>query len=369
MKLCLIAPLPPFRGGIAKYCHSLALELEKRHELLLLSYRRQYPKILYGRKNQIDQDVDKKTILAQFNRLSYDMDSANPLSWRRTAREIGDFKPEMVIIPWWVAYWTPLYLYLLLSLKRRGIKVLFLCINVYEHEGSRLKNLLTRFVLGKVHRIIVHSRQERQEIMSFNTTATVRTELLPLFEYDVLPMEKVDSRLHLLFFGFVRSYKGLDTLLRALALLKDCDILLKVAGEFWCDKNEYLDLIRELDLSAIVELVDGYVSPGEMGRQFAWADLVILPYKKSITSGVLATAYGFGKPVLATDVGGFCELLLDGCTGKLVPPDNPRALADGVRWFLENRDLDFAGNISAFTREKMSWSSLVNTIEEFVRET
>ncbi len=365
MRICLIAPLPPFRGGIAKYCHSLALELEQRHELLLLSYQRQYPEILYGRSSQVDPDVRKETILGHFARLSYDIDSANPLSWRQAAQAIGAFQPEMVIIPWWVAYWTPLYLYLLFVLKRRGIRVLFLCINVYEHEGSRLKDLLTRFILRRVDDIIVHSRQELDLIRTFNRTASVKIQLLPLFLYDAPPQEKTGTGLRLLFFGFVRSYKGLDTLLQALAILKKYDILLRVAGEFWHDKGGYLKLIRELDLSDRVELVDGYLPEMEMGRQFSWADLVVLPYKKSITSGVLATAYGFRKPVLVTDVGGFSEAVEDGRTGRIVPPDDPRALAEGILWFLENRETDFAGNISSFTAEKMSWSSLVDTIEGF----
>ena len=365
MRICLIAPLPPFRGGIAKYCHSLALELEQRHELLLLSYQRQYPKILYGRRSQIDPDACRDSILGQFARLSYDIDSANPFSWRRAVLEIGAFQPEVVIIPWWVAYWTPMYLYLLFALKQRGLKVLFLCINVFEHEGSRLKDLLTRFILRRVHAIIVHSERERDQIRLFNKTATIRKQLLPLFVYDTPPLEKDETGLHLLFFGFVRSYKGLDTLLQALAILKEYNISLRVAGEFWHDKEEYLKLIRELDISGRVELVDRYLPEEEMGREFSRADLVVLPYKKSITSGVLATAYGFRKPVLVTDVGGFGEAVEDGVTGRIVPPDNPRALADGILWFLENRGKDFACNISTFTAEKMSWRSLVDTIEQF----
>ena len=365
MRLCLIAPLPPFRGGIAKYCHSLAQELEQRHELLLLSYQRQYPEILYGRGSQIDPEVDRNSLLKQFARLSYDIDSANPLSWLRTAEAVKAFQPELVIIPWWVAYWTPMYLYLLHTLKRKRIKVLFLCINVFEHEGSRLKEVLTRFILRRVDAIMVHSEQERDQIRVFNKTAAIRKQLLPLFVYDTSPKGDVHSGLQLLFFGFVRSYKGLDTLLQALALLKEYDISLRVAGEFWHVKEEYLKLISDLNLSGRVELMDGYLPEGEMGRQFTWADVVVLPYKKSITSGVLATAYGFRKPVLVTDVGGFGEAVEDGVTGRIVPPDNPRALAEGILWFLENRGRDFAGNISTFTAEKMSWSSLVDTIEEF----
>lgn len=365
MRICLIAPVPPFRGGIAKYCYSLAKELEKRHELLLLSYKRQYPELLFGKKSQIDPDVDRALIINEFNRLSFDIDSANPVSWFETSQKIASFSPDIVILPWWVAYWTPMYLYLIHSLKRKGIKAVFLCINVFEHENNSFKKFLTKLVLKRIDSIIVHSEQERSEILEFNSRATVKKHLLPLFEYDAKPTVRRDKNLNLLFFGFVRPYKGLDTLLKAIAILRNRDISLKIAGEFWNDKDDYVRLIRDLDIAGKVEIVDGYLSDQDMSLCFSWTDLVILPYRKTITSGVIATAYGFKKPVLATNVGGFYEVIKDGCTGKIVPPDDPKSLADGILWFLTNKQIDFAENIAEFTSENMSWSSLVDMIEEF----
>ena len=365
MRVCLIAPVPPFRGGIAKYCYSLARELEKRHELLLLSYSRQYPELLFGKKSQIDPDLDRARISAEFGSLSFSLDSANPLSWRKTSRQIANFNPDLVILPWWVAYWAPLYLYLLRSLGKRGIRVVFLCINVFEHEHSHLKDFLTRLVLKRVAAVIVHSEQEKNQILQLNAGATVRKHLLPLFEYQAEPAVGRVQGMNLLFFGFVRPYKGLDTLLQALAILKNPGITLRVAGEFWHDKEEYLGLISRLGLSAQVEVVDRYIPEQEMSRYFSEADVVVLPYKKSITSGIIATAYGYRKPVLATRVGGFHEVVQDGCTGKLVAPDAPEALADGIRWFLEHRGFDFAGHISRFALSSMSWGSLVRVIEGF----
>jgi len=367
MKVCLIAPVPPFRGGIAKYCYSLAKELEKRNDLLLLSYQRQYPELLFGRKSQVDPGVDRAAILGEFQRLSFDLDSANPLSWRKTARQIASFAPDIVMLPWWVAYWAPLYLYLLRFLEKRNIRIVFLCINVFEHEDNFFKKYLTKLVLKKAESMIVHSEQEKQEILRFNPAASVQKHLLPLFEYEPGAPQQKGSTLHLLFFGFVRQYKGLDLLLRALALLKDRDLTLKVVGEFWNDKDDYLKLIADLGITDKVRIVDGYVPDPEMSRYFSWADLVVLPYRKSITSGVIATAYGFRRPVLATNVGGFHEVIQDGYTGKIVEPGDPEALAQGIRWFLDHRGDDFAANISAFAAQKMSWESLVETIAGSVR--
>jgi glycosyltransferase involved in cell wall biosynthesis len=365
MRICLIAPLPPFRGGIAKYCYSLALELGKRHDLLLLSYARQYPEFLYGKKSQVDPDVDRDSIKSEFSNLSYDIDSINPLSWFRAVERITAFKPDVVILPWWVVYWAPMYLCFLQSLGKRGIRVIFLCINVFEHEDNPVKKALTKVILGRVDAMIVHSEQEKKEILEFNPTATVRKHLLPLFSYEAGSDQRDDGNLHLLFFGFVRPYKGLDILLEAIGNLRGRDISLKIVGEFWSDKGVYLTRIKDLGIADKVEIVDRYVTEEEMTVYFAWADLVALPYRKSRTSGIIATAYGFGKPVLATDVGGFHEVVRDGLTGRIVTPDNPQAFADGIEWFLANREVNFAANIAEFTSRNMSWSSLVEIIEEF----
>lgn len=365
MRICLIGPVPPFRGGIAKYCYSLAKELESRHSLLLLSYKRQYPAILYGNKSQVDEDINRAGIAAEFTHLSFDIDSSSIVSWFKTAREITVFKPDLVVLPWWVSYWAPLYLYLFHTLKARGIKVVFLCINVFEHENSALKNFLTRLTLRNVPAIIVHSEQEIAEIRAFNRKAVVKKHLLPLFEYTAEKTPNRETEFNLLFFGFVRPYKGLDTLLAAISRLKNRSFSLTIAGEFWNDKDTYLKLIEDLGIADKIVIIDQYIPDSEISRYFCRADLVVLPYKETKTSGIIATAYGFGKPVLATDVGGFQEIILDSATGKIVPPDDPQAFAEGIVWFLDHRDIDFAKNISRFAEQSMSWGSLADLIETF----
>jgi glycosyltransferase involved in cell wall biosynthesis len=365
MKICLIAPVPPFRGGIAKYCYSLAQELEKRHDLMLLSYKRQYPELLYGKKSQIDPNISREDIAAEFKQLSYDIDSASIFSWVVTSKKIASFDPDLVILPWWVTYWAPMYAYLLSSLKKKGIKVVFICINVFEHEDHALKKSVTKFILRRADSIIVHSEQEKCTLLEINPKAAVEKHLMPLFEYDSSAPLRQDKSFRLLFFGFVRPYKGLDVLIKAIGILRDYDISLEIVGEFWNDKNEYITLIKDLGISSKVTILDTYVPSNEMSQYFSRADLVVLPYRKSITSGVIATAYGFKKPVLATNVGGFYEVIQDGCTGKIVTSDDPQSFADGIIWFLENKQINFAENISTFSTQHMSWKSLVDVVEGF----
>lgn len=370
MKVCLIGPIPPFRGGVSKYCYSLARELEARHELLLLSYRRQYPALLYGNKPQLDAAYDRKAMAEEFRHVSYDIDSLQLSSWMSTARRIDSFFPDLVILPWWVTYWTPMYVWMMRHMKRRGIKCLLLCINVYEHEDSLIKKILTQFVLKHADTMLVHSKQELAEAQALNDRAAIVEHPLPVFRYGGSTSPRsTGSSLHLLFFGFVRPYKGLDMLLRAMVLVTGLDVKLKAVGEFWRGKKEYLGLIRELGISDKVEVVDCYVSDEEMARYFAWADVVVLPYREARTSGVIATAYGYGIPVLATDVGGFGEVVVDGHTGRLIPAHDTQAIADGIRWFYGNRQVDFKENIRSFVEQQMSWRSLVDTIEQMVAHT
>ena len=258
-----------------------------------------------------------------------------------------------------------MYLSLLFLLKKRGIPVLFLCINVFEHEDNFLKKLLTKLVLRRADAVIVHSALEKKEVLEINPNACAKIHPLPLFQYDGFTAEKRDNNLHLLFFGFVRQYKGLDVLLNAIGILRDPRISLKIAGEFWDCRHEYEKLIENLGISGSVEIIDRYIPDSEISEYFCWADVVALPYRKTKTSGIIATAYGYKKPVLATNVGGFDEVVRDGYTGKLVPPDDARSFAEGIAWFLSNNNIDFAANISEFSSRNMSWNSLVDMIETF----
>ena len=150
---------------------------------MLLSYKRQYPAFLYGNKSQVDPDISKANIANEFKHLSFDIDSANVVSWMKTAKEIAAFDPDIVILPWWVAYWAPMYIYLMYFLKKKNINTLFICINVFEHENSAFKKFLTGLVIKRADSVIVHSEQEKREVLELNPKSAVRKHLLPLFEY------------------------------------------------------------------------------------------------------------------------------------------------------------------------------------------
>ena len=370
MKICLIGPTYPFRGGISHYTTLLYKHLLSRHSVTFISFIRQYPKVLFPGKTDIDpskKHFREKGVLPI-------LDSMNPFTWLRSALKIINMRPDLVIIPWWVSFWAPQF-WTISSLTRifSDSKILFLCHNVVEHESKWIDKILTRFVLKKGDLFIVHSSEDKQNLLSMFPAANVRKSFHPT--YDVFNSEdsfpetvrgKYGIKGHvILFFGFIREYKGLKYLIKALPeVLSNVKVTLLVVGEFWKDKDEYLHLIKELKLEGHVILVDEYVPNEEVGFYFRASDLVVQPYVSATGSGIIQIAFGFNKPIIATKVGSLPEVVVDGKTGYLVPPKSPHELADAIIKFFQ------LGNIKEFSvnvrqeNYKFSWDRMVDVIEE-----
>lgn len=369
MKICLIGPTHPFRGGISHYTTLLYRHLRKRHQALFISFVRQYPKWLFPGKTDIDpshnqiQEPGVKRIL----------DSMNPLTWFATIRSITKFKPDLVIIPWWVSFWAPQFWTISFFIKVfTQSKILFLCHNVVEHESKWIDKILTRLVLNNGDQFIVHSNEDQANLKAIIPDATVKKTYHPT--YDVFNMadsdpDKVRKKYHikgyiLLFFGFVREYKGLKYLLNAMPqILKTQDVTLLIVGEFWKDKEQYLSLISDLGIEKNVIVVDEYVPNEDVRDYFSTADLVIQPYTSATGSGVVQTAFGFHKPVIATKVGCLPEVIDHGKTGFLVDPENSGQIVEQTEFYFNITDKDrFQKNIIQ-GNEKFSWQYLVEVVE------
>ncbi|MFC2171643.1 glycosyltransferase [Acidobacteriota bacterium] len=375
MKIALLGPSYPFRGGIAHYTTLLFRALKKRHEVEFLSFKRQYPAFLSPFKS--DRDISLKPIQEKGCRPV--LDSMNPLSWIRTASTIVRFEPDLAIIPWWVSFWAPHFLTITLHVKLRSdAKILFLCHNVIEHESGILKRTFSRSVLKRGNFFVVQSETDHKNLVALIPGVRIKKNYLPSLDpLDFEPVEKEEARKALgvdghvlLFFGFIRRYKGLLNLLRAMpAITAELDnVALLIAGEFWEDKETYLEIIKDLNLQEKIKIVDRYVANEEVGSFFSAADLVVLPYISATGSAVVQLSYAFSKPVVASSAGALAEVVTDGETGYLVEPGNPEAIARAViRFFKEKRSSVFAANI-ANGLDKFSWERLVETIESFFEE-
>jgi len=371
MRIVLIGPTYPFRGGISHYTTLLFRHLKKRHNTLFISFSRQYPKLFFPGKT--DKDPSEKRI-CDTDAMPL-IDSMNPFTWLRTVALIVRYRPQLVILPWWVSFWAPQFwtISALVQFLSQA-KILYLCHNLVEHESGWIDKILTKVVLSTGDFFIVHSEEERRDLLAIFPNASVQKSPHPnyeVFNFKVFDSERIREKYELhgnviLFFGFVREYKGLRYLIEALPrVLSEIDVTLLVVGEFWWDKNEYVHLIKEKDVESAVVIVDKYVTNEDVGDYFSAADLVVQPYVSATGSGVIQTAFAFNKPVIATKVGSLPEMVEDGKAGFLVPPRDPGGLANAIlRFFQEDKSKEFSRRIREETA-RFSWERMVRTIESF----
>ena len=366
MKIAVVGPSYPLRGGIAHYTSLLCNALSSRHEVKLISFNRLYPSFLFPGKTQ--QDTSSSPIKADAEPI---IDSMNPLTWMSAARRIGEFSPDMVIAQWWHPMFAPQYATILRG-RPKSSKLVFLCHNVIPHESAGPMQHLARLALKQGDFFVVHSEEDQQNLLRLLPDADVSRSHHPTYDvFNTGSWNRDDCRRELgldgnviLFFGLVRKYKGLIHLIRAMPrVLSRIDVTLLVVGEFYDRKEPYLEEIKALGLGDRVRIVDQYVPNEEVGRYFNACDVVALPYTSATQSGIIQIAFGFGKPVIATSVGGLPDVVADGKTGMLTPPENPDALADAlVTYFDRGLANEFSDNIAATVNE-FSWSRMVELIE------
>jgi glycosyltransferase involved in cell wall biosynthesis len=370
MKIALIGPTYPFRGGISHYTTLLYRHLKGRHRVAFFSFTRQYPKLLFPGKT----DIDPSLRAIEEPGVERILDSMNPVTWLSVAWKIIKSGPNILVIPWWVSFWAPQFWVISFLVKIfSNTKVFFLCHNVVEHESNSVDKILTRVVLRNGDGFIVHSEEDKNNLLAMFPRAKVQKTFHPT--YEVFDMGNIDAnhvrkRLGIdgnivLFFGFIRPYKGLKYLILALPeVLSLLEVTLLVVGEFWKDKEEYLHLIERLGIENNVAIIDQYVPNEEVQDYFSAADLVVQPYISATGSGIIQTAFAFNKPVVATEVGSLPEIIEDGKTGYLVPPEETKELARAiVTFFVERKSEEFAKNIEK-AKYKFSWDRMVDCIEE-----
>ncbi len=369
VRLALVGPVYPHRGGIPRYTEHLYRELAKRHEVRLFAYSRLYPRWLYPGRSDRDPSVAREEVPAE--RI---LDQLWPRSWVLTAQAIRAFKPEAVVLQWWTSFGAPATAAISRLVRTGpGPRVLIICHNLYAHERRPLDAVAARIALSAADGLLLQSRQDLQTAERLLPGRPLWQVNHPVWcDLDHLPVPAAQAKASLglegpvlLFFGLVREHKGLDLLLRALPLVRQkMRASLLVVGEFWDDRSKYERLAAELGLGLRLRIVDRYVSDEEMALYFCAADVVVLPYRHATQSGVVATAYAFGRPVVATAVGGLVDVVRDGASGVLVEPGSPEALAAGVvRCLRAGAPAAYAEGVAEMQRY-LSWQRLAATIED-----
>lgn len=359
MKIAIVGPMHPYRGGIAHFTEMTVEGLDARgHEMHPVSFARQYPEFLFPGKTQFEPDDEAPAIVRGAPRL---LDPLNPLSWLRTAWRLREQRPEAVIFQYWMPFFAPAYGTVARILRWAGIPSLAVVHNALPHERHPGDAWLSRFFLAACEGHVVMSDAVANNLQSLRRpAAAVRRIEHPVYKRFGDPVPRAEARAVLdlpddapviLFFGFVREYKGLHVLLKALpeVLERLSDLHLVVAGEPYDDPERYRRLIRGHGLDDHVHWHDAYVPSGEVPNYFCAADLVVQPYVSATQSGVAQIATHFERPMVVTDVGGLAETIPHEEAGFVVPPEDPPALAEAIRRFFRE---DWTGRLVEGVRER-----------------
>lgn len=377
MKIAILGPAYPLRGGIVQYLALLYRKLESRgHTVNIVSFRKQFPRFLFPGKTQVEHSQEADKIPAEALFIPW-----NPLSWFRTYGAIKRRGCEVVVMKWWMPFFGPGYFAVTALLKlSKAAKPVYILDNVIPHEKWPLGKFFTLLAFKYCRGFIAQSRKVEDEFKQLYPQGKGRWFRLvhhPTYEYQqVAAPSKDESRVKLgisesrvlLFFGFIRKYKGLMTLLEAFpALVKEFggDLRLIVAGEFYDDRSEYDEFISASGVEDKITIVDSFIPNEDVGYYFGAADAVALPYSSASQSGIAQIAFGYGTPVISTEVGGLPEVVTHKETGLLCPPDDQEALKETILEFYRLGDsIPWAENIER-DKARFSWDNLLDAIEEF----
>ena len=371
MKIVIIGTAYPYRGGLAAYNERLARELSTEgNSVTIYTFKLQYPGFLFpGRSQFLDGPPPEGLIIERI------INSVNPANWIMAGLKIRRARPDIVIFKYWLPFMAPCFGTIArIARRKRHSRLICIFDNVIPHEKRTGDSLLTRYFTAAIDGAIAMSQSVLDDLALFRKDIPVRLNPHPLFDNFGPPSERSEaiSRLgldpshsYLLFFGFIRAYKGLDLLIEAFAdkRFRNRNLKLIVAGEFYEDDKPYRDLVKKNGLEEDIIFFDRFINDDEVKYFFSIADLVIQPYRDATQSGVTQIAYHFEKPMLVTDVGGLREIVPDGKCGYVVEPEKT-AIADAVSDFLDNNRKEA---LTAGVREekgKYSWGMMTLAITE-----
>jgi len=372
MKIIIVGPSFPYRGGIADTNEALCRAINRRgHQAEIVTFRLQYPSFLFPGKTQYSDDPPPEDI--KIHRL---VNSINPLNWIFAAGKINKMEPNLVIFRYWIPFIAPT-LGSIARMLKKSIKTIAITDNVIPHEKRPGDKILSNYFTKSCNGFITLSSSVRDELKSLiskpityfphpiNDNLGEKVEKEKSKEY--LGLEKDVN--YILFFGIVRKYKGLDLLLKAIANndLNELNIKLLVVGEFYTDPEPYYDIIKKYNLENRIIVKNQFIPTGDIKYYFSAADLIAQTYHSASQSGISQIAYNFDCPMLVTDVGGLSEMIPNGKVGYVVKKD-PKAIGEAIKdFFINKRSKQFIEHIKE-EKKKYSWDRFVEKMEGFYNQ-
>jgi glycosyltransferase involved in cell wall biosynthesis len=375
-KIIIIGPAFPFRGGNSLYVTSVFHELKNHFDVKIYNYKLLYPSFLFPGTSQMDKsNVPINPVPNE--RL---VNSINPFNWFHVASKLKSENADLIVFDWWHPFFTFCHYTIskLISGKYRN-RILFITENVVSHEYRRFEQALTKIGLSKASFFLALSGVVENDLKIYFPQKKIFRSELPVYDcYDMQQkFNDADTRKELgigsgenvlLFFGYIRKYKGLHVLINAMPEILSSmpKTKLLIVGEFYDDEEEYRKQVNELNLAENIIFINRFVPNEEVEKYYSVRDLVVMPYLSATQSGVLNVAYGFEKPVVVTDVGGLTESVEEGKTGIIIQPENSKSIADGVfKYFQLRNTVNFKENIRKKVNENV-FSKLHEVFQEIL---
>lgn len=372
MNIVIIGPAHPLRGGLATFNQRLAKEfIQSGEDCSIYSFSLQYPSFLFPGKTQYSDEPAPEGL-----KIHTVINSINPFNWIKIGNRLKKEKPDIIVVRYWLPFMGPALGTILRRVrKNKHTKIVCIADNVIPHEKRFGDKAFTKYFLKSCDAFVTMSEKVMSDLRQFQKTKPANLVAHPLYDAFGDIISKAEARKHLglnesekiiLFFGFIRKYKGLDLLLEAMSLLKDSNIKLLIAGEFYEDEKTYKEQIQKLNISDKLILRTDFIPDSEVKYYLCAADAVIQPYRNATQSGVTPLAYHFEKPMIVTNVGGLPSLVPHNKVGLVVEP-NAKAVADGITQFYQLGENFFIPHLRS-EKMKYSWANLVKTITELAEQ-
>ena len=368
LHIAIVGPAHPYRGGLASIMETMAREYQRRgYRVDIITFTLQYPALLFPGKSQTvdtpppaDLNIERK------------VSTINPMTWWRVGRQLCKLRPDIVLMKYWTPFMAPCFGSIARLARKNGhTRVICQIDNVEPHEHHITDKMFNRYYLRSVDGFIYMSEQVHGELMAY-TQAPALFSPHPMFEHFGERKERTEAcntlgidpnTRYALFFGLIRDYKGLDTLIEAWATFRRAGHKLLIAGEFYASRDKYINLIQHLGLQDDIILHDHFIPDSEVANYFSVSDCVVLPYKTATQSGVTQIAYNFRTPIIVTNVGGLKEIVPDGVVGYVVD-SSVEGVVDGLNRIYEEGRLDEFTHNMEHERKRFSWAAMCDKIEE-----
>ncbi len=371
--IVIVGPAHPLRGGLATYNERLARELMLKNQVTLLTFSLQYPNFLFPGQSQFSNDPKPEDLT-----IDIALNSINPINWFLVGRKYKKIKPDILIFRYWMPFFGPCFgTFARIVKSNQHTQIIAITDNIIPHEKRFFDTPFSKYFLPVLDGAVAMSRKVLQDLQDFPLRKPVKKTgyhahpLYDNFGRSVSKSEACESlgldenKRYILFFGFIRNYKGLDLILEAMALLPEAldDVNLLVAGEYYEDSAPYDEIIVQKQLGKRVELHTKFIPNDDVKLYFSAADIVAQPYRNATQSGVSQVAYHFETPMIITNVGGLSELVPHGEAGWVCEPMAESLAAAIVSMYVPKR-LDHIRNSLKELKKQFSWPSMVKALEE-----